>query len=273
MKKVFAAITCVLTLALPGMLLAETGTVASSVFLRDAPNMTGHIIGGLTKGDALTFTTLTGNTKWVRVIVRGKEGFTSRKAIAGVSKTVKQEVKSSGGVVSMALAMGAIQVSNPTPAKGLEAAAVPKGPSIFEIIPEASLEEVRLHAENAKLTGRVKDLESKLIEIGPLKEEVPKLRAGVHAKDIQIARYHSMFPYIEVIESLETSGKEILLAGIGKAKMVTTGAKVIIRLDNENINVGERAMKSVIKERYQTGSGVDTRVYYVLNNQSIKGLN
>ena len=268
MKNVVAAISCVVTLALPGILLADTGSAVSSVFLRDAPGVTGHIIGALKKGDALTFTTLADNAKWVRAIVKGKEGFAARKAIVVVSNTVKP--------MTMDSDMGAghqVTMKPTEKAHGSVKVTDHKGPSIFEIIPEASQEEVRLHAENAKLTGQVRDLEGRLTEIGTLKAEVAKLKAGVQAKDSQIARYHTIFPYVEIIESLETMGKDILLAGIGKAKMVTTGSKVIIRLDNENIKVGESAMKSVIKERYQTGTGAETRVYYVLNNQSIKGTN
>jgi len=278
MKRILAStlLGAALTLS-ASVCLADTGVTSGNVFVRQSPSMGSRTIGSFKKGVTIVFTVVAENNKWAKVEYKGNEGYVGRKIINTLHTDHTPEVKHGAAEITVIMPMSAPVTNNP-PAKGgpkAKATSAPGGKAtqVFEIIQDVTAEELRLKTENTKLSGRVKDLENKVAEIQPLKDEIVKLKADVQTKDHRLDRFRAMFPYAEVIESLEDKGRDVLLTGIGKARMVELGKKVVIRLENENITSGERVLKSVAKERYQTGAGNATRVYYVLNNQSIKNTN
>lgn len=260
--------------AVPAAAFADIGTVIpNSVFVREAPGKTSRIVGSLFKGEVVEFSSIPENPNWVKVKGKGKEGVVFRKTLA----TRKVE-KAAAAVPAKAVAVASVAPS----------AQEEKKSRVFEIVPEATPEELRLQEENNKLVGRVKSLEA---EIEPLKGEVVKLRQEVQAKQTEIdraqqevnqkqaevtkahdelAKIHAMFPYLAVIETVEKKGEDVVLTGIGNARMVKEGEKVIIRLENSTIAKGDRVMQRVSKERYETGSADSTRAYYVLNVAALK---
>jgi len=244
MKKRCFPITLILALAFPAMLLADTGSTKSSVLLRERPNKSAKILAGLQKGEPLTFTAIPDSPDWVMVKAHGKEGYILRDTLL-----VKKE-ETDPPVSDAAKAQpGATEKK--------------EAPRVFEIIPEPSPEEVRLMAEKQQLEGQIKALEKQAAELQPMKDKVAKLQS-------QLEAMHSMFPYLSVIEAVEDKGEDVVLAGIGKAKLVTSGEKVIVRLDKAGISNGDKAMQRRAKERYLTGSGENTRAYYVMDAQSIR---
>lgn len=253
---------------------AEKGIViASSVFVREAPGKGSKIVGSFKKGDAVEFSALAGNTEWVKVKWKGRDGAMIRSAIAG--NALVKEAQNTDYAVTMSLT--ALEHGIVDGSKGGEHSARQvdiKESRVFEIVPEFTPEELRLQEENNKLASRVKGLETQIAELLPLKEEVAALRREVKTKDDQLARIRTMFPYLSVIEKVEEKGEDVLLTGIGKARMVSDGDRVIIRLESEAIPKGEKTMQRVAKERYQTGgSNGSARIYYVLNSQSLKTRN
>lgn len=226
---------------------AASGVTAVNAFVRSAPSIDAAPIGAVKKGLVIEYTTVPKNSNWLKIQFKGQEGYIGRKIVVASTKPVtRNEKEGSAG-------------------KKPEVLAVAKTP-VFEIVPDVSTEELRLKNENAKQAGRIKELEA---EIPRLKKEVEALKLDFKNKSEQVARYHAMFPYIKVIEAVESEGRDVLLNGIGKAKMIESGKEIIVRLEGENLPAAERIMKGVAKERYQTG-GEHTRVYYVLSNQSVK---
>ena len=127
--------------------------------------------------------------------------------------------------------------------------------SIFTIVPDQSLEEAQIKKQVANLQ--------------PLKDEVDKLKQSIVRRDAILAKYNAMFPWVKEIDQADQLGHDVMLKGIGKARMATEGDKVIIRLDGSLIAKGDKYMENTAKERYLTGAGETARVYYVLNKQAI----
>lgn len=128
--------------------------------------------------------------------------------------------------------------------------------SMFVIVPDQPPEEVRLKKQVAELL--------------PLKDEMEKLKQDVAQRDAILVRYHAMFPWVTEIDQADQLGKDVMLKGIGKARMATNGDNVIIRLDANMIAKGDKYMEKTAKERYVTGAGESARVYYVLNRKAIQ---
>jgi len=233
---------------------AETGVTTGNVFVRSAPSVDSPAVGSLRKGSSIDYTVAPSNQNWLKINFKGKPAYVGRKIVTQVATSKKAAKKEAG------------QMGN-----GIESPApvVAKTP-VFEIVPDVSTEELRLRAENEKQAGRIKELEA---EILPLKEEVAGLKTDLQAKNDQVQKYHAMFPYLKVIETVENSGKDVMLTGIGRAKMVENDKRIIVRIEGDAITASEKVMKGVAKERYQTGSADNVRVYYVLNSQSVKHIN
>lgn len=229
---------------------AATGIVTANAFVRSAPSGNSAPVGSVPKGTSVDFAFTPGNAKWLKIHFNGKDAYVAKKVVK-VSTPAQKVAK----------------VETPVAAK--PAATVIPATPVFEIVPDISAEELRLKEENSKQALRIKDLEA---EIPALQQEVATLKKEVQSKADQVAKYHAMFPYIKVIESVENDGKDVLLTGIGKARMMDGGKQIIVRLEGDVVSTGDRIMKGVAKERYQTG-GERTRVYYVLNSQSIKSTN
>lgn len=264
MKRVASALTVAALTFTGGVCLADTGITRMNAFVRQGPSVESPAIGSLQKGVSLSYSAAPVNGNWVKIQYKGKEGYVAKKII-GPGTVAKTAVPPTSALVA------AIPTLSPDTVAAVPAAtpAVNRTP-VFEIVQDVSAEELRLQAENAKQAMRIKELELAVGEITVLKKEIANLKQEVLAKASQIEKYNAMFPYIEIIDAVEDSGKDVLLTGIGKARMIESGKRVIIRLEGEDIAVGDRVMKSVAKERYQTGATDKTRVYYVLNSQSIK---
>lgn len=231
-----------------GVCSAATGTVATEAFVRSAPSKRSASLGSVKIGAILDYSVAPENSSWLKIQFKGRPGYIGKKMVAA-SKPTKIAAKAA----TEASAEKAV-------------AAVVAKPPVFEIVPDVSSEEIRLKEENAKQAGRIKDLEA---GVSALKQEIVALKSEVKNRAEQVARYHSMFPYIRVIETVDKEGKDVLLTGIGKARMIESGNQVIVRLEGDTIPAGERIMRGVAKERYLTG-GEQNRVYYVLNSQSVK---
>ncbi|WP_224962539.1 SH3 domain-containing protein [Geomonas subterranea] len=249
MKRIVVATTLATAFAISaGISSAATGVTSVNAFVRSAPSIDAAPIGSVKKGLTLEYTAAPDNANWLKIQFKGKEGYIGKKIVVASAKPTKSVAKE-GGVA----------------AQKPEVVVVAKTP-VFEIVPDVSTEELRLKNENAKQADRIKDLES---EIPRLKKEIDTLKQEIKTKGEQVARYHAMFPYIKVIESVESEGRDVLLNGIGKARMIESGKQIVVRLEGDNLAAAERIMKGVAKERYQTG-GEHTRVYYVLSSQSVK---
>ena len=135
-------------------------------------------------------------------------------------------------------------------------AAAPVNSSMFVMVPDQSPEEARLKKQVADLQ--------------PLKDEVDSLKQSVAERDAILAKYHVMFPWVVEIDQADQFGNDVMLKGIGKARMVTNCTNVIIRLDANLIAKGDKYLEKTAKERYVTGAGESARVYYVLNKNAIQ---
>lgn len=290
MKRLVAVAVGVSVLSVSALALADVGVVASTVLLRTGPDISSKPIGTVWKGENVTYTTADITPKWVHVYGTGKEGYMSRKALTmkgpkavKVAQAAKPLVKTASlSTVHPGMThatVGTMEITPPeadTPAQAPVAEEPPvhhKATRVFEIVPESTPEEVRLQGENAKLKGRVKTLEAQVAELLPLKDEVQRLNGELVVKDKKLAAFRAMFPYVAIIETVEDKGEDVLLTGIGKARMFNSGSKVIVRLENAEIAAGDKAMKRVAKERYLTGSEGTSRAYYVMDNHSIKHTN
>ncbi|TSK07851.1 MAG: SH3 domain-containing protein [Geobacter sp.] len=248
MKRIVATtLTAVFALS-AGTSSAASGVTAVNAFVRSAPSIDAAPIGSVKKGLVIEYTAVPKNSNWLKIQFKGQEGYIGRKIVVASTKPVTK-----------------VEKEGASAGKKPEVLAVAKTP-VFEIVPDVSTEELRLKNENAKKAGRIKELEA---EIPRLKSEIDALKLEAKKKGEQVTRYLAMFPYIKVIESVESDGRDVLLNGIGKARMIENGKEIVVRLEGENLPAAERIMKGVAKERYQTG-GERTRVYYVLSSQSVK---
>lgn len=227
---------------------AATGVTAVNAFVRSAPSIEASPVGSVQKGMTVDYTVVPKNANWLKIQYKGQDAYIGKKIVVASAKPAKGAAKEGVAV-----------------AQKTEGAVVAKTP-VFEIVPDVSTEELRLKSENTKQAGRIKELEA---EIPVLKKEIDALKLDVKSKSDQVARYHAMFPYIKVIESVESQGRDIMLNGIGKARMIESGKQIVVRLEGESLTAADKIMKGVAKERYQTG-GEHTRVYYVLSSQSVK---
>jgi len=263
MKKIFVSLLGLIALAVPTMASAETGTAVSSIFLRESPNKDGRIVGAFQKGDSLQFTSAEGSPNWIQVKAKGKTGYVVRSAVLASANAPS--------VVTVAPKSGTVARVGLVESK--EAEKAPSASRVFEIVAEPSAEEVQLLAKNLKLEGQISVLEAQVKALRTFETGAAKLRGELNARQKQFDALHAMFPYIQMIETLDTKGKEVFLSGLGNAKMIEAGDTIIIRLEGTDIAKGDKSMRSVTKERYQTGSGAAARAYYVLNAQSIKTIN
>jgi uncharacterized protein YgiM (DUF1202 family) len=271
MKRLLATTLTVASLTITAELcLADTGTARVNAFIRQAPSVEAPAIGSVQKGVALEYSVVPSNVNWVKVQYKGKEGYMGRSILT--PKVLTKQAAPTVVAPKHASKVVAEDGAKLVPVNAPIGPAVTKTP-IFEIVQDVSTEELRLQVENAKQAIKIKEMEVAVAEITSLKKEVASLKQEIQVKTAQVEKYHVMFPYIQVIESVENQGKDVLLSGIGKARMFESGKRVVVRLEGEGILAGERLMKSVAKERYQTGNTESIRVYYVLNSQSVKNTN
>jgi len=249
----------------------ETGIAKTPVFVRQAPAKGSPALGAFLKGAPVEFLPVQGKPKWVKVTFMGADAYVFRGALRETERKVAAPHLATRTIAP------ATEVA-PSAIKNASVPTVTVQPSsdkaqVFDIIPENCPEAARLTVVNAKLSAEVKDLEGRLQEVQPLKEEVAHLKAQLVEKDRQIADLRKTFPYIEMIEKVEKTGKEVFINGIGKARMADYQGKVVVRLDSTDFAKGDQVMSKVHRERYLTGSGESARSYYVLSSKSVKNTN
>lgn len=227
---------------------AETGIATHDVFVRSAPYTGSRIIGILPKRTIIEYSVPPENRHWIKISFNKRPAFVARKLIDQAMP---------------------LKLAAKVPPSQVDAAKTVAVTPVLEIVTNSSTEELRLRAENERKETRIKELEA---EIRPLKEEVARLRDDLQTQKDQIQKYHAMFPYLKAIENVETNGKNVMLTGIGKAKVVENDRKVIIRIEGDAIAAGDKVMKGVALERYQTGNAHQCRVYFVLSSKSVKSV-